>query len=176
MKEIKIILLYSLLFANLIFAHKVDISAYVENNTVYTESCFSDGKKVEGGRIEVYDSLGNKLLEGKTNGEGQFSFKPPKRDDLKIVLVTSCGHKAFSTILKEELPDKASLEVSKEFSYLEQIKRIIDTSLDEKLKVIIKEIKREKEERYFREIIAGIGYIFGTLGVILYFITRKKRA
>ena len=51
---------------SLAFTHKVNIFAYVEGDTVYTESYFSDGKKVEGGVVEVYDSEGNKLgLYGK---------------------------------------------------------------------------------------------------------------
>ena len=88
-----------------VLAHKVNIFAYVEGNMVYTESYFSDGTKVEGGVVEVYDSLGNKLLEGKTNKDGQFNFKPPKKDDLKIVLLASLGHRNFYTLPADELPD-----------------------------------------------------------------------
>jgi len=87
-------------------AHKVNIFAYVEGDTVYTESYFPDGQKVEGGKIEVYDSQGNKLLEGKTDSEGQFSFKVPKRDDLKIVLIATMGHKNSFLLKKEELEEE----------------------------------------------------------------------
>lgn len=47
---------YYLLFTSTAFAHKVNIFAYVEGDTVYTESYFPDGKKVESGLVEVYDS------------------------------------------------------------------------------------------------------------------------
>ena len=73
------------------FAHKVNIFAYVEKGTVYTESYFPDGKKVTDGLIEVYDSKDNKLLEGRTSKDGLFNFKIPANDNLKIVLTASLG-------------------------------------------------------------------------------------
>jgi nickel transport protein len=46
-----------------VFAHKVNIFAYVEGGKIYTESYFNDGKKCIDSRIEVLDNQGNKLLE-----------------------------------------------------------------------------------------------------------------
>ena len=171
------------------FAHKVNIFAYVEGDTVYTESYFPDGRKVEEGLIEVYDSQGNKLLDGKTNEQGQFNFKPPKKDDLKIVLIASMGHKNSYTLSKDELPQVLAGQRSqeprpkepegKEVSQvdLDQIKRIIDSSLDEKLRPIMREFRKvEQKEASFTGVIGGIGYIFGIMGIILYFLSRKKRS
>ena len=170
-----------------VLAHKVNIFAYVEGNMVYTESYFSDGTKVEGGVVEVYDSLGNKLLEGKTNKDGQFNFKPPKKDDLKIVLLASLGHKNSFTISADELPEiireeklqKPELKESeiKELTNvnLEQIKNIIDSSLDKKLKPIMRELAKSQQKKVsFTEVIGGIGYIFGVMGIILYSASKKK--
>src|SRR4030042_3404518 len=86
------------------YAHKVNIFAYVEGGQVYTESYFPDGRKVEGGTIEIYDSQGNKLLSGITDKEGKFNFTPPKRDDLKIVLIATMGHKNSYSLSASELP------------------------------------------------------------------------
>jgi len=51
--------------AQSVFAHKVTIFAWKEGDTVFTESQFSGGKRVNNGRIEVYDYQGGKILEGK---------------------------------------------------------------------------------------------------------------
>lgn len=75
------------------FAHKVNIYAYVEDDTVFTESYFPDGKKVRNGKISVYDISGRLLLEGVTGADGQFSFKLFPQDSLKIVLDASMGHR-----------------------------------------------------------------------------------
>lgn len=85
------------------FAHKVNIFAYMEGDTVYTESYFPDGKKVKGGKVEVCDSDGKRLLEGITDSEGRFNFKFPKKDDLKIVINASMGHRN-SYVLSMEKP------------------------------------------------------------------------
>jgi len=85
-------------------AHKVNIFAYVEKGMVFTESYFPDGKKVEEGIVEVLDGSGKKLLEGKTDKEGLFSFPlPAKKQDLTIVLNASMGHKNSFILKKSEM-------------------------------------------------------------------------
>lgn len=154
------------------FAHKVNIFAYAEGDTVYTESYFPDGKKVEDGRVEVYDSQGNKLLEGRSDKEGRFSFKAPKKDDLKIVINASLGHKNWYLLSKDELPqaiEQGPLDSKLAESKLggiaeidsEQLKKIIDASIDEKLRPIKELLVKSQQKRVsFTEVIAGIGYIF----------------
>ncbi len=174
--------------ASVVFAHKVNIFAYVEGDTVYTESYFPDGTKVKDGMVEVYDSQGMKLLEGKTDEKGEFSFKPPKKDDLKIVLIASLGHKNSYTLSADELagiivtekpqePESIESEVKEVMQVdLEQIKRIIDSSLTEKLKPIMKQLtKAQQKQVSFTEVVGGIGYIFGIMGIILYFASKKKK-
>ena len=57
---------------------------------------------------------------------------------------------------------------------LDQIKNIIDSSLDEKLRPIMRElVKAQEKEVSFTEVIGGIGYIFGIMGIILYFVSKK---
>jgi nickel transport protein len=174
-----------------VFAHKVIIFAYVEGDRVYTESYFSDGKKCIDSKIEVFDNRGNKLLEGLTNGEGEFSFEVPSEDgDLKIVLTASMGHRAKYSIsadelrgaaglIKEELEEPVTV-VSPETSLvdLKEIQSIIEDTLDEKLEPIMREmreIKKSQEDKISpTEIIGGIGYIIGIFGIVAYFLSRKK--
>lgn len=174
--------------ASVVFAHKVNIFAYQEGDIVYTESYFSDGTKVKDGIVEVYDSQGTKLLEGKTDENGEFDFKLLKKDDLKIVLLASLGHKNSYTLSVDELPDIIVTEKPQQPEFkelkakevalvdLEQIKRIIDTSLDEKLKPIMRELAKAQQKGVsFTQLIGGIGYIFGLMGIILYFASKKKK-
>jgi nickel transport protein len=173
------------------FAHKVNVFAYIEGDKVYSESYFNDGKKCVDSKIEVFDNQGNKLLEGLTDKEGEFSFEVPSEDgDLKIVLTASMGHRAEYLIRADELGDiKGLIEekieepvsaVSPEISSLDlkEIQSLIEDTLDEKLEPIIREmreIKKSQEDRISpTEIIGGIGYIIGIFGVIAYFLSRKR--
>jgi len=176
------------------FAHKVNIFAYVEGDKVYTESYFNDGKKCVDSKIEVFDNQGNKLLEGLTDKEGMFSFEIPAEEvidgDLKIVLIASMGHRAEYSISADELrgvaglikeePEEPVSLVSPETSLfdLKEIQSIIEDTLDEKLKPIMREmreIRKSQEDKISpTEIIGGIGYIIGIFGIIAYFLSRKR--
>lgn len=105
-KTVPLLMVFFILFVLAVpaMAHKVNIFAYVENNTVYTESYFPDGKKVESGIIEVLNEAGTKLLEGKSDQEGLFSFPlPAVKEDLTIVVNASMGHKNSYLLKKADM-------------------------------------------------------------------------
>ena len=58
----------------------------------------------------------------------------------------------------------------------EEIQEIIDASLDRKLTPLILELAEAKAQGPgIKEVLAGIGYIFGLVGVALYFSNRRKK-
>ena len=106
MRIINIILIITvvlLLGSGSALAHKVNLFAYAEGGKIYTESYFPDGKSVESGKVLVYDSKDNLLLEGVTDKGGLFSFDIPKVDDLTIVIDASMGHKNSFKLKKAEV-------------------------------------------------------------------------
>lgn len=171
-------------------AHKVYIFAWVEGDMVYTESYFSSNKKVVNGLIKVFDSSDHLLLEGKTNDSGEFSFKIPARTDLRLVLEATMGHKAEYMLKADELPDieeeptpsdknkePQGLLSSPSQVDMGQIRVFVEEALDSRLKPISRALAKIEQERGpgLTEIIGGIGYIFGIMGLILYFRSRKNR-
>jgi len=58
---------------------------------------------------------------------------------------------------------------------LEQIKIVVEDAIDKKLKPLILLIAKSREDRVSAtEVIGGIGYIFGLMGVAIYFKNKKK--
>ncbi len=59
---------------------------------------------------------------------------------------------------------------------LDEIHRIVDESISNKTRPLIREIAKmgQGEEAGFKEIVGGIGYIFGIIGVIMFFLSRKE--
>ncbi len=98
-----LVVLGFMLFSTPASAHKVNVFAYTEGGRVYTESYFPDGSPVSGGKILVYDSQDNLLLEGVTDQSGLFDFAIPKLDDLTIVIQATMGHKNSFKLKKSEL-------------------------------------------------------------------------
>jgi nickel transport protein len=177
------------------FAHKVNVFAWVEGDTVHVEGYFAGKKKAQDSLVEVFDSSGEKLLEGRTSEQGEFSFKIPKKTDLEIVLTAGMGHKNDFVIPVSDLgevspePTVESGARTKPEPYekklvaaaatsgvdLTQMESIIDKALDRKLTPLIKLIRESRKEGpTLSEVIGGIGYIFGLMGVAMYFMSRKK--
>jgi nickel transport protein len=173
-------------------AHKVYLFAWVEGDTVHIDSYYPNKKKVSGGLIKVFDSSDDQLLlSGKTDEGGAFSFKIPKKADLRIVLEAGMGHRTEFLLPGSEFSQqdtqpqgsgegKVKDESPKSFHEIQvdphQLRKIIETALEKKLAPIERKLAHlEKEERPgLTEIIGGIGYIIGLMGLALYFKSRKK--
>ena len=173
-----------------VWAHKVNVFAWVEGDTVFVEGYFPGGKKSRDSLVEVFNPAGTKLLEGRTNETGEFSFKIPERTDLKIVLTASMGHKNDFTISASDLGGSGSLpssEPAKKHVHsvgesvpvsndIHQLETIIDEALDRKLAPVIKLIRdKRKEGPTISQIVGGIGYIFGLFGLVMYLKSRNKK-
>lgn len=186
-------LLMTVIMVKPAFAHKVFVYAWVEGDRVYTESYFSAGNKVKNGLVQVFDSKGKKLLEGHTNEKGEFSFRPPVKDDLRIVLIATMGHRGefllkadelgIESSAKDTVPKKETKEATKETSTdtaeadVKQIKKIFEEVLDTRLQPIAHAIAKLREEKGpgITEIVGGIGYIFGLMGILLFALDRRKK-
>jgi nickel transport protein len=185
-------------------AHKVTIFAWVEGDHIYTQSKFSGGKRIRGGDVIVFDPKGAQLLKGTTDENGMFSFKIPQKTELKIVLEASMGHAAVWTIPAKELTgsnigssissivkkntvgaDAGSKHIKEDGKVTElatvklgreEIQEIIDTSLDRKLAPMIDMMAKAYDQGpRLTEIAGGIGYIFGLVGLALYFLNRRRK-
>ena len=106
------LLLSIYLLPTIAYAHKVSIYAYAEDGMVFSEGYFADGTRSRNSLIEVIDTkTGKKLLEGKTDNDGKFSFKIPKATSLKLILHASMGHQNDYTLDEEEV--REAIGVSK---------------------------------------------------------------
>ncbi|NPA94252.1 MAG: carboxypeptidase regulatory-like domain-containing protein [Thermodesulfobacteria bacterium] len=94
-----------LLTATKVMAHSPVLWCYVEDGLVHVEAFFMGGAKIQNGTIYVVDKNGNKLLEGKTDKNGLFEFKPPVKDDMTIVLRLDAGHSAEFELTKQDFID-----------------------------------------------------------------------
>jgi nickel transport protein len=204
------ILIFSFCFIDNSYAHKVNIYAYAEDGVVYSESYFVDGTKCKNSVLEVFNEKdGTKLLEGKTDEEGKFSFKIPKVTSLKLVLHASMGHQAEFTLGEDEIREAMGMKQLSESSNVKvtsktvggtvsvktqkketeevpelkgisesEIEAIVENAVDKKLQPVMRMLVKLQEvsgKPGVTEIIGGIGYIIGILGIIAYFKARKRR-
>jgi nickel transport protein len=201
MNATKIFLIASIIMvsiSSIALAHKVNLFAYAEDGMVYTESYFSDGKKVVNSTIEVFDAENNKLLlTGKTDDNGEFSFRIPQATGLRIVLTASMGHKNEYLLAEDEvkgafsrgkpsvkaLPESAK-EEKKEAAPESvtqvsdrQLEAIVEQVVERKTAPIMKKLTKIEEQMQkpsLQEILGGVGYILGLMGIGIYFRYKSK--
>ena len=180
------------LYTSAAYGHKVYIFAWTEGDMIHTESYFVGDKKDQDGTIKVFNVEGKELAGGKTNENGEFSFKIPEIADLRIVLESSMGHGAEYLFKKSEFsPDQVpasvitSQPVSKEEPQAplkvatgnDALRKEIEAALDSKLKPVIRELAKLREDKGpgVTEVVGGIGYILGIMGIVAYMKSKKKQ-
>jgi len=185
-------------------AHRVNVFAWVEGDTIYVESKFAGGKKIKDGKIVVLDAKGTELLSGRTNDQGEFSFKVAEPTDLIIRIAAGQGHQGEWTIRAAELSDLPPQPASETSApngkrsdqnnsvarqsgdsppavagnaiELDELEAIIESLLDKKLKPITRMLADIRQKGpTVEDIFAGIGYIFGLVGIAAYVHSRKKK-
>lgn len=177
-------------------AHKVILYAYVEGQKIIVEGGFGDGSIAKNAEVKVYDLInGNLLTEGVTNNEGRCKLDIPAKTDLKIVLNAGMGHQAEYTISKDELPDisnknksskrqadKLTGKNSKKTKVTgineDKLRSIISQELDKKMAPLNKKLVQIENNKGpgVTEILGGIGYIFGLMGLALYFTKGRNKS
>jgi len=183
------------LWSEPVLAHKVNIFAYAEGDSVFTESYFSDGRKAVGARVTVYDKAGAQLLGGVTDAAGLFAFKIPKREALRIVLQASMGHRNEYELSRSELGGTEATSQTSESAgttggisaqaegdtvvqmNMDRIAQLIDRSLERRLAPVVaamSRIQKAQEKPGLRDVIGGIGYIVGIAGLAMALRRRKK--
>jgi len=187
------------LFVREVEAHKVNIFAYAQEGKVFAEGYFVDGSKAKNSAIEVFDQrTGEKLLSGKTDDDGRFSFQIPRPSPLKIVLIAGAGHRNEYVLSEEEV--KAALSSLHHFveqgekkpvgapekqretpgvrsaasscERSEELEAIIGRVVDSKLQpvlTILVDLQERSGKPRVTEVLGGLGYIVGIFGVIAYF-------
>ena len=185
-------------------AHRINVFAWVEGDTVHVESKFAGGKKIKAGKIIVTDTKGNELLSGRTNDQGEYSFIIPTQTDLKIVLIAGQGHQGEWTIRASEMqqtksgtetddpvetitqsednhtvseiPEETKASVVENRMNMNQLEAVIESVLDRKLKPIAKMLADAQHKgATAKDIFGGIGYILGLVGIAAYVHSRKKK-
>ena len=186
-------------------AHRVNVFAWAEGDIVYVECKFSGGKKITGGNIIVSDPSGVELLSGRTNDQGEFSFKRPQPTELKIILQAGMGHRAEWTLPvddghaahpaddsrsdnanarnKLKSPDDQIYQPHSETQTAvyagpsrAEIKAIVEKALDKKMRPVLEMLAESNAQGPgISDILGGIGYIIGLAGIAAYFHNRKNK-
>ena len=174
---------------NRAYAHKINLFASVEGGIIKGEVYSSGGGRPANCRVHFMDAAGNVLGETTTNARGEFSYTPTRRADHLVVVNTGDGHRAEYTVKAEEflpasiappeapvppnLPDTLSSE-RPPHSDSGEIEEAAERAVARQLRPLREQLARSEQHMRLKDILGGIGYILGLMGVAVYFNCRKK--
>ena len=176
-------------------AHKVQLFAIASGKQVVCRGFFSRGSPARDCRVTVSLPDGRKLLEGKTDERGRFVFDASVRADLTISLHAGEGHQREFVLKADKLPadlptpggaappspgakaaaPRPAPPPRSAPMDEQQIRGVVRAAVQEGLLPLREEIALSRHRGpNLTEIIGGIGYIIGLMGVVLYFRSRAR--
>lgn len=94
--------------AGICLAHKINVFAIVEKDSLVVEGYFAGKVKAENSPVEVYDQSGAKVAQGRTDTSGVCKINlaeiKPIKGNLKVVIITGDGHRSEYVVKASELP------------------------------------------------------------------------
>jgi hypothetical protein len=190
-----VVLPFLLLSSLVVDAHNVVGGVYVNGFDIEGEAGFSNGTMANAGtKVKITDQSGTPLGEVETDDQGFFIFTAKKKITHVFEINMGAGHILKMQLPADELPDdldsgaattntnsgtnKSSTLVSNvakgESSPINTLH--LEKAIAKQIIPLRKEIQALKEKSGLRDIIGGIGYIFGLLGLVALIRERKLKA
>ena len=191
-------LMLLLVFAGAAQAHRVNIFAWLEGETVRVECSFRRDSPVRQGTVIVFDAqTGTELLQGRTDGQGAFAFPVPavvrQGHGLRIRILAGEGHQnewrmdaaefaglapaavTAPTAAAAPAPVRTDAQPELRVSLTrEELTAIIDGALERQLAPLRRELAARSEEGpRLQDVVGGLGWIMGLVGMGLYFARRR---
>lgn len=186
------------------FAHKVNLFVFREGEKISGEGYFANGAPCMKCAIEVYTLKGKKIAQTTTDEKGRFEVRIKEKEPLLVRLIAGEGHLAEEKLegstevasndkTKENTTKKEKVEIQNKKD-VDNIKTTTSKSVEmdkEMIKVVVKEVLSEELSSFkgnflelkkdlnrvrFQDIIGGIGYIIGVLGLLAMLKARKEKA
>lgn len=220
--------------ASPVFAHRVNVYAWLDNDHVIVECNFGKDKPAKGAAVTIRDSdTKAELLKGKTNDSGVFSFTVPdvvrKGHGLVIDVNAGEGHHNQWTMDASELYaaasltagfDQAAIDSARQpggnsnnvhpqdppasalketasgadniplaqsavqspeqqpYAYLtpEELRKIVHEAVESQIVPLRRQIAKQADgSPSITEIIGGLGWIMGIVGIILFYRARRNQ-
>lgn len=141
-------------FANVAFAHSLHLVAQYDGQTLSGNAYYSDMTPAAETYVEAYrEGEAKPAVEGQTDIQGHFQFALASAQRLKVVVEGEEGHRV-STLVE---------------------KFTTNTRNGDEFALLRTDIAQLKDKIYFQNILGGLGYIVGIIGILAWFNARKDR-
>ncbi|MGC7561210.1 carboxypeptidase regulatory-like domain-containing protein [Pasteurella sp. PK-2025] len=154
----RVFLLLLFFFPQTLLAHALYVVAQQQGTHLQGDTYYSDMTPAAEHYVAVFkeNDLNTPAIEAMSDKKGHISLTLPDDKNYVLVVEGAEGHKATLHV-----PKLASDHTAKTASYDEFIQ-------------LRKDISQLEHKIFLRDILGGIGYIFGLVGLLLWFRQRKQ--
>lgn len=170
-------LLCVLIFSSSLSAHDLRLVVAVEGKEITGLLSYQGGEPAAGTVVQFIDPRDKIVAEVMADAEGRFRHPVSERCDYLIRARTIDLHHAEATVKGEQLPsdlppmaDPIATPPSETKQTDEQFKREIQLEL----KLLREQLDRVESSIGLRDIVGGIGFIVGILGLLLFLRQRTR--
>lgn len=168
------------------YAHRVNVFAHEDNGRVKVEAYFSSGAKAAHSDVLVYGPDAALLLQMKTDENGECSFTPAAPEHLTIVVTTPDGHRSECTLQAAEVTTPGAQDAPPRNNTGKNERHTADddatpsvAALKAELDITraeLRELQRARDRVSFRDVIAGLGFIFGATSLAAWLNRNRSSA
>ncbi len=175
-------------------AHGINLFATVEGSTIQGTLLYADGTPATSAPVTAFAPDGSIIAEATTDETGRFTFQIRIRCRHRIVGDAGQGHRGLFTIAEEDLPDslpapgeEAPVEpapgvetspatVSGTQALPDDFDARVEAAVARQLRHLREQLNGYETTVRIRDVMGGIGYLFGLAGLIALLKTRKSRS
>jgi len=178
-----------LVFCQAAHAHKMKLFATSEGNSVSGYVYFVGGGRAQDMTVTVTDPAGQTLAEVTTDDEGAFSFEASEPVDHTFTAESADGHAASFTVSAADLgfadtntpaaptsDDQEPAAAVAAPADAEALEQIVRHAVAQQVNPLREQLDAFEAKRRFQDILGGVGYIFGVIGLALYWRRPKGKS
>lgn len=184
MKNYSYLLLLMLLVSESAYAHKIKLFATVTGETISGYVYFPGGSRAQAVSVKIFLSDNQLQDTVLTDARGEFQFHAKFHTTHRLVANAGEGHLAEYIIDANEFSDGLPLSITESApvteptppaqncNISEQLPEIIAKTVSQQIRPLREQLEAYQEKIWLHDVLGGIGYIFGVMGMLFYIAKR----
>lgn len=184
-----------MLYSPMGWAHGINLFATVEGTSIQGTLLYADGTPAAKAPVIAYAPDGDVLAEATTDDSGRFVFEAQVRVRHRLVGDAGQGHRGLFTIAEEDLPtslpapgapvpESAAVDEPNQDTVAVPVEAgalpadfdaRIEAAVARQLRPLREQIDAYENKIRVRDVMGGIGYLFGLFGLIVLLKHRNAR-
>jgi len=162
------------------FAHKLNILAQTDGDRITGLVYYSGGDGAAGAAVHVMGPGGEQLGQTTTDATGAFAFTPVSACDHTFVCESDDGHREEYTVPASQLPARlretapAQTSAGADAPPAAGTPALVEQAVARQIQPLRADLARNETRARLRDIVGGIGYIFGVMGLVFYLKARAR--